>query len=256
MPYAVCVISDPPHSPESEYVRVAALSDLHGNLFPPAHMPACDLIVIAGDVCPLRFDDQLWPQQQWLKSKFTRWLQRLPVPVVGIAGNHDRVFANTEEPLPPELPWHYLQDQKIELCGLSIYGTPWIPWMGSELNAGRGWAFQGPEDDGDEQMLQQQFKGIPAGLDVLLSHAPPYCYRDLTMEGELTGSRALRDVIDRVNPRLLVCGHIHEGRGNQWRRQTLVANVASLDWDYRPQKPVVTLFDIPLDRELPVIVLS
>jgi Icc-related predicted phosphoesterase len=224
-------------------VRVAALSDLHGELPPPAHMPDCELLLIAGDICPLD-DHHPWAQHQWLKTKFARWLEKVPAAhVIGIAGNHDMIFAQTQEPLAPNLPWHYLEDESIELAGLRIHGTPWIPWMG------RGWVFQDPEEDEEEEFLAKKFAASPAGLDILLAHTPPAGGPlALTMEGEYAGSAALAEVIERTHPRLVVCGHIHEGRGIERKGASTIANVSSLDWDCRPQKPMVTVFDIPTDR--------
>jgi len=47
------------------------------------------------------------------------------------------------------------------------------------------------------------------------------------------GSRSLLAAIDRVNPRLCVFDHIHEGRGQWERNGTILANVAHVDRAYR-----------------------
>lgn len=60
---------------------------------------------------------------------------------------------------------------------------------------------------------------------VVLSHPPPRAERiDHTQHGRNVGSTALRAFIDRVQPDLVVCGHIHEGRGTEQLGRTLVVN--------------------------------
>lgn len=160
-----------------------------------------------------------------------RWLDRVGTGVVGIAGNHDIIFARTDERLAPRLPWRYPQDKAIEVCGLRIHGTPWIP------SAGRQWVFQAPRSFGGD-FLAERFGAIPEGLDILLSHGPPYGTLDLTIAGEHVGSRALRTAIRRVRPKLVVCGHVHEGRDvdrmtSPQTGEITVANACVLDWRYR-----------------------
>ncbi|MBN2216823.1 MAG: metallophosphoesterase family protein [Pirellulales bacterium] len=59
---------------------------------------------------------------------------------------------------------------------------------------------------------------------VVLSHCPPHDTRlDRTTFGRHVGSTALRAFVDRVEPELVVCGHIHEARGvDRLGRTTLV----------------------------------
>jgi hypothetical protein len=213
-------------------ITVAAVSDFHGSLDRPDILPEADLLLMAGDICPID-DHSIVAQRRWLEQKFAPWLERVPARhVVGIAGNHDLIFARDQEPLAPELPWHYLQDSEIELCDLRIYGTPWSDYLGPLC------AFQAPRRRGGDFMAER-FWQIPGGLDILLEHA---------------GSKALRGAIRRARPRLLVCGHVHWGRGVATVGPTLVANVCQMDADYAPMfGPMV--FEVP-PAPAPVRVLS
>jgi len=47
---------------------------------------------------------------------------------------------------------------------------------------------------------------------VLVLHSPPKGYLD---GARSLGSRALLDAIERVQPRVAVCGHIHESAGEE-----------------------------------------
>ncbi len=69
------------------------------------------------------------------------------------------------------------------------------------------------------ELSEVEIEGIlrdlkPASNTIILSHLPPYGTKmDRTFWGHHVGSRALRDFVERSEPRLVVVGHIHEGRG-------------------------------------------
>lgn len=66
-----------------------------------------------------------------------------------------------------------------------------------------------------EQELGQRLQQF-AGLDplVLICHAPPKGTKlDRASEGKHFGSQAVRDFLDRHQPRYFYCGHIHEAAG-------------------------------------------
>ncbi len=207
-------------------MKVIAVSDLHGNL---PEVPPCDLLLLGGDFTPVE-NHQLGYQAQWLDTTFRRWLGRVPArKVVGVAGNHDLVFQHAPHLVPRDLPWTYLQDSAAEWEGLRIYGTPWQPWFFD-------WAFNLYEDD-----LRRKWELIPGGTDVLVLHGPPRGYGDAVPRGggrvEQTGSPSLLARIEQVRPRLVVFGHIHEGRG-EWRLgPTVLANVTLVNERYEAVYP-------------------
>ncbi|HOM18604.1 MAG TPA: metallophosphoesterase family protein [Thermoguttaceae bacterium] len=62
-------------------------------------------------------------------------------------------------------------------------------------------------------------------IHVVLSHVPPRdCKLDRTFLGRHVGSLALRHFVDQVQPDLVVCGHIHEGRGLDRIGRTWILN--------------------------------
>jgi Icc-related predicted phosphoesterase len=195
---------------------IAATSDLHGFL---PDVPSCDLLLLAGDLCP---DLNERDQARWLGTDFRAWLRKLPArEIVAIAGNHDFVFQNRPE-LVPRLPWHYLLDSAVTVEGLKIWGTPWQPVFFD-------WAFNLPEPD-----LEKKWQLIPEDIDILLLHGPPHGYGDLTTRNIRTGSPSLTRRIEELQPRLAICGHIHEARGEYRIGQTLLANISQLDQRYEP----------------------
>lgn len=55
------------------------------------------------------------------------------------------------------------------------------------------------------------------GCDILVTHAPPKGVADRSRTGESLGSTAIRDAILRLQPRLALCGHIHDSWGAEGR---------------------------------------
>lgn len=209
---------------------VYATSDLHGAL---PEIEPCDLLIIGGDICPDfpvgkkgSLKKGVYRQRQWLDTTFRQWLEEIPaVHVVGIAGNHDFVFENSFTiPMRP-MRWEYLRDSEIEVEGLRIYGTPWVPNL---VN----WAFYG-----DFDWLGNRWAKIPSEVDVLISHGPPHGHGDRVRSGMAVGCEQLHDRIDEIKPKVVITGHIHEGHGiHRFKQQdeTTIYNVALMDEVYVP----------------------
>jgi Icc-related predicted phosphoesterase len=95
-----------------------------------------------------------------------------------------------------------LHGEGTELDGVSFFGlgggVPVTPW---------DWSFDLTEDEAEEKLAD-----CPEG-GVLLVHSPPKGYVD----GDL-GSEAVLQAIEAKQPRLAVCGHIHEC----WRQEATI----------------------------------
>jgi uncharacterized protein len=73
----------------------------------------------------------------------------------------------------------------------------------------------------------------------VVAHGPPRGYGDRTSRDVHVGSTAMTATLERVQPRLMVCGHIHPGYGRYRLGETEIVNAALVDDDYRPANPVV-----------------
>lgn len=217
-------------------MTIYAAADLHGQL--PDVPEDCDVLLLAGDICPDFADRTGFQQAGWLDATFRSWIRPLVlsprrIKVIAIWGNHDFVG---EHPglIPDDLPWTLLQDSEATVNGLRIYGTPWVPGLPY-------WAFFA-----NERALEARAEAIPAGLDILMTHGPPYGAGDLVPwtpkyatkygtppEGERVGDYALRAAIKDVRPKHVLCGHIHEDRGQHSVAGVPVTNVAAVDERYR-----------------------
>lgn len=213
-------------------MRILATADLHGNL---PEIPECDLLLIGGDVCPM-YDHHVDVQLQWLDSYFRLWLKNVPARhIIGIAGNHDFVFEQRSASVDAlRLPWEYLEGDETSFEDLWIWGLPWVPNLPS-------WAFYA-----SAMALGEAYDKVPKGVDIVLSHGPPRGYGDFTspMYGSAhVGSRAAKNMLERVKPQAFVCGHIHEGYGHyrhtcQHGHEVDIYNVSFVDEHYTPRYSV------------------
>lgn len=143
----------------------------------------------------------------------------LELPVVFVPGNHDSVNLNTSGTI-----------HNVDLLGsgtacevngwqlVGVGGSPWTP-----LRFGYEW-----NDANLAERVGDTLQGGPAR--VWLTHSPPWVSRcDLGgPHGQHLGSRALRNMMDERQPRLLLCGHIHEGFGCEVVGSTVVLNAGAI----------------------------
>jgi Icc-related predicted phosphoesterase len=92
-----------------------------------------------------------------------------------------------------------------------------------------------------EAFLASKFDAISSGVDIVVAHGPPRGYGDLTRGNEHVGSTALTRTLERVQPPLMVCGHIHPAYGRYRLGATEIVNASLVDEDYRPVDAIVTV---------------
>ncbi len=211
-------------------MRIVATADLHGS-FP--EIPECDLLLIAGDVCPIKGSHDAHRQQNWLKGHFRPWLAEQPAKdIVWIGGNHDFgcELAGFKH-LVKGFPGHYLLEEAVEVQGKTIFGMPWTPNLAT-------WAFYAKDE-----AWHWLGENIPTDTDILMLHSPP---TGIMLDGghpEWASPYILTEITQRVQPQLCVFGHIHEGYGEIEVRGTKFANVSHMDEFYEPvNSPMV--FDL------------
>ena len=71
-------------------MKVVAFSDNHGYLPKVSEFPECDVVCIAGDICPLEVQRDLVESISWFLLTFKPWAESLPCKkVIFVGGNHD-----------------------------------------------------------------------------------------------------------------------------------------------------------------------
>lgn len=194
---------------------IDCISDLHG--YTPALLGG-DILIIAGD---LTARDTFEGYQ-----KFMLWLTQQPYSCkVVIAGNHDGLIEKGKVTIPSEGNIHYLCDSGMEFEGIKIWGSPYTPTF---LN----WFFM--RKRGDE--IKKHWDLIPTGVDIVVTHGPPYGIFDVTADKVHVGCEDLRVAIqERVRPRIHCFGHIHEGGGRLSKVDGITyVNCSYVDEEYRP----------------------
>lgn len=177
----VLAFSDPHHSRSRAEVLVAAARE-------------ADLVIGAGDFCNMRRE---------LEAAL-ELLAGVTAPLVLVPGN-----AESADELRAAAPAgaHVLHGQGCVIGGLRIFGlgyavpvTPFGTWS----------------CDLSEQQAGEMLEACE-GADILVTHSPPKGVADVTSGGLSVGSTAIRAAIERLQPPLALCGHVHDSWGQEGR---------------------------------------
>ena len=229
-------------------MKIAALSDIHGNLVPPDEIGECDVVCICSDICSLDYQRNFAKCISWFCLDFLPWTNKLNCDkVIFIAGNHDffleQLYHEKRRGRTPtevlkcllvgnhksQSKLIYLQDNLYEYKGVKFYGTPWIKNL-------PGWAFNLTEEE-----LQNKFSYIPHNVDVLLTHQASTVGNTGTSLQLISsnkpcdfGSIELTEAAMVRNIKYALCGHIHSGNHEPFiYNNTRYMNVSLLDEDYK-----------------------
>jgi Icc-related predicted phosphoesterase len=187
-------------------MKVLAISDTHGmhDFFTKEDFIDIDMVIHAGDASNVKSP----ALNVYEMENFLRWFNELPVKYkIYVAGNHDTsVEAGLINPRHYE-SITYLEHESIEIEGIKIFGSPYSKAFGS-------WAFNVAVNK-----LDSYWQDIPSGTDIVITHGPPKGILDMadnfsTREPEYCGDKALRNHIERVNPKFNIFGHIHDNGDN------------------------------------------
>jgi Icc-related predicted phosphoesterase len=177
-------------------MRILAFSDLHRDLDQAAvltEMAAeADVVIGAGDFASVH---------EGLDETISA-LSGIETPAVLVPGNNERdadLRASASRLWPSATVLH---GEGCEIAGETFYGVgggiPTTPW---------GWSY-----DLDEDEAATALADLPTGA-VLVVHSPPQGLCDSSADGMHLGSTAILGAIDEKQPKLAVCGHIHEAWG-------------------------------------------
>ncbi len=216
---------------------INAISDTHGLTFDTKR---CDLLLFAGDYSRLPKEMRFY-KKGLLKEAHSclDWLSSQPAQkIIMIAGNHDFACELKEfRDLAASYGVRYIEDEAITYKGVTIYGYPWTPFYGN-------YAFNNLRFDPASEDAKAKLSKVPEGTDILLSHGPPLLASDDSF-GKALGCPILKDTVHKIQPKYVVCGHIHESAGAEskiW--DTTVLNVSARTFGMMPRDPTYTTFEI------------
>ena len=157
-----------------------------------------DVFVAAGDITnfgPVSYAEEVF--------------RGLAVPTLAVPGNCD----------PRDLP-AVLDALGVNLHGRksSIAGRTFVGIGGSNPTP-----FGTPFELSEEEIRSTLSRTMEAGA-ILVSHPPPNGAVDVVYSGEHVGSVAVREAVEKYQPPLVLCGHIHEARGIERIGPTTVVN--------------------------------
>ena len=191
-------------------MRLVCITDLHGRLSALERILAdagpADAVLLGGDLTTFGSPGDA--------ERIVALAQRHAATVLAVAGNCDS--AAIDEclgQLGVGLHGHGILCGTVGIHGLSAI-PPWKRGM-YELT-----------EESLAAALQAGYAAIDgAAQHVLLAHVPPRGLKaDRTFFWQHAGSTAVREFVDRAQPALVLCGHIHEGRGIESVGRTTVAN--------------------------------
>lgn len=176
-------------------MRILAFSDIHTdlaacqNLAEQSRLSSIDIAIGAGDFAVMRMSLQ----------KTIDSLRRIECPIVLVPGNGESV-EELQVACRPYPHMHVLhgtawtfQDATFFGLGYAVPETPFGAWS----------------CDLSEADAQALLEPCPPG-SILISHSPPLGHVDVNSKGEHVGSRSVLETIHRTQPRIVLCGHVHD----------------------------------------------
>ena len=175
-------------------MRVLAFSDLHHSAKQAKEIVAAakeaDLVIGAGDFCNMRQD----------LDGAMGLLAGIDAPFVLVPGNAESVDELVKA--APESA-HVLHGTGVEVGGVRLFGLGY----GVPVTPFGAWSCDLSEEQASEMLDACE------GADILVLHSPPLGAVDRTSGGLSVGSAAILAAIERVQPKLALCGHIHDSWG-------------------------------------------
>ena len=160
-----------------------------------------DMVIFSGDCSNPR---DPYTNEQEVRN-FITWFDSLEIKhKIFVAGNHDTSIEKgliTKDNFD-QCCIHYLENTHTIIEGIKIFGSPHTPDFGS-------WAFMKAR----HKLDRIWDKAIDDDTDIIIVHGPPKGVLDKSYDRrgnmESCGDKSLLNKVNKVQPKLMLFGHIH-----------------------------------------------
>lgn len=178
-------------------MRILHLSDTHSKHHELRNLPPADIIIHSGDISEDGTEEEVLDFLNWFCDLNYQYK-------IFVAGNHDLCLDGEHiEGLPENC--NYLCNSGVEIGSIKFWGVP--DFLSNELN-------------GD---IVQMIAKIPKETDVLITHRPPYGILDFEGNNNF-GCVDLLQIVQKIQPKYHLFGHIHAGYGFEKSQHTTFVN--------------------------------
>src|SRR3989344_7965153 len=220
-------------------MKILALGDLHGKL--PKNFKSIlnknkvELVIAIGELPDVTFKPKRNESEKQRSLRFSKHYEKLlkkidslKIPVFSLRGNEGgkegdklfKIYKNIK----------HKKTGKIKFEGKTFIMFDFI-WEGDIKKASKFVKNKMKSNEYREKRLNELLKENKDA--VLVSHAPPsgkldiVCNERTNFKKKHVGSEILLKVIKKHQPKLVLCGHIHEGKGKAKIGKTIIYNLGS-----------------------------
>jgi hypothetical protein len=185
-------------------MKILAVADIHGSQYrlnivlENIEKFTPELVVICGDIT------QFGPGE--VAKNF---LNQIPIETLAITGNIDT--SDVEQAITES------KANNISMKRVVKNGIPFIGIGGSTPSPLSKMIIS-------DKKSRQPIENVMDEKSVLITHEPPHKTQDKVFFGHHAGNKELRELIEKCNPRLVLCGHIHEDPGITNINKTIIVN--------------------------------
>lgn len=186
-------------------MKIFVFTDIHGDLFAleeaKNRAKEADLTICLGDITYFEHDIEF----------LIEVMEDFPTPVILLHGNHE-----AKEDI--EFICSYMRN---------------VTFAHKEVIKKNGYSFVCYGGDGFsvtdkefENWSNEIFKNLKSEKTIMLFHGPPYnTILDIPFENHHSGNKSYKKLVDKVNPLMVLTGHIHECEGmHGWFKETFFIN--------------------------------
>lgn len=220
-------------------MKILSIGDPHGKLPKGLNQIVAknkpELIVVTGEIPPVPID---WYYPRGVKKNFKyadrKYLEIVEklcsfgLPVIMMKGN--AYVSKNRVPFVRDLLSRYnnlyhKRTGKITLLGQEfvLFDQIWEKWAYSWMKP-----FAHADSSRSQARVDHLHRLMGEAKDpVFISHCPPYGKLDVVPKVGHRGSKLILDVVKKYQPRYVLCGHIHEGKGKAKVGKTQVINAGA-----------------------------